>query len=246
MVASRKAWIAAGTAVAVLGFALSSTIGAAQDPAKTSVNPRVSLLARGGIGSFTPAAADPRLAALMARSDLTSTGFRFTPTGDAAKNRKVTVAVRARTSRPAAQAFSDSNRALDAALVSTVGITPSAYNLGASIGWKRFALSGDVARIDTGLIPGSTESVRAGASYNAPRWSGRVQLDAERGLGVQPRAIVPEKSYSLDLGGSYRLTRNLDVTAGVRYKMQDRDRLQPLADDRRDSQALYVGTAFKF
>ena len=229
----------------MLGLAMSPSIGAAQDSARTLAAQRVSLTARGGIGSFTPAAADPKLAALMSRSDLASTGFRFTPTGDAGKARKVTVAVRARTSTPS-QAIGGANRALDNALVSSVGITPFAYNLGASVGWKRFALSGDVARIDTGLQPGSTESLRAGASYNAPRWSGRVQLDAERGLGIQPRAITPEKSYSFDLGGSYRVMRNLDVTAGVRYKMQDRDRLQPLEDDRRDSQALYVGTAFKF
>jgi hypothetical protein len=41
------------------------------------------------------------------------------------------------------------------------------------------------------------------------------------------------------------LTRNLDVTGGVRYKIQE-DRLQPLADNRRDSQAVYIGTAFRF
>jgi len=51
-------------------------------------------------------------------------------------------------------------------------------------------------------------------------------------------------SYSVDLGGAYSLTRNLDVTAGVRYR-SDRDRLTQ-ADARRDSQAVYVGTAFRF
>jgi hypothetical protein len=48
-----------------------------------------------------------------------------------------------------------------------------------------------------------------------------------------------------EVGGSYRLTGNLDVTGGVRYRVQH-DRLQPLADERRDSQAVYVGTAFRF
>jgi hypothetical protein len=32
----------------------------------------------------------------------------------------------------------------------------------------------------------------------------------------------------------------------VRYRTSERDRLAPLADNRRDSQAVYVGTAFKF
>ena len=45
--------------------------------------------------------------------------------------------------------------------------------------------------------------------------------------------------------GCYALTRNLDVTGGVRYKLQ-RDRLDRFTDNRQDSQAVYVGTAFKF
>jgi hypothetical protein len=35
------------------------------------------------------------------------------------------------------------------------------------------------------------------------------------------------------------------VTAGLRYQ-SDRERLAQLKDDRRDSQAVYVGTAFRF
>ena len=52
-------------------------------------------------------------------------------------------------------------------------------------------------------------------------------------------------SYGFDLGGSYSVTRNLAVTAGVRYKSEDQ-RLPRLTDNRRDSQAVYVGTAFRF
>lgn len=56
-------------------------------------------------------------------------------------------------------------------------------------------------------------------------------------------ADVP--SASIGVGGSYSLTRHFDVTAGVRYK-SDKDRLLRTEDTRRDSQALYVGTAFRF
>ena len=49
----------------------------------------------------------------------------------------------------------------------------------------------------------------------------------------------------VDLGGSYRLTRNINVTAGVRVT-SDRDRLKPLSESRQDNQAVYVGTQFKF
>ncbi len=67
---------------------------------------------------------------------------------------------------------------------------------------------------------------------------------ADRAIEGSPRAIADMPSYSVDLGGSYSLTRNLDVTAGVRYRT-DRERLARL-DERRDSQGVYVGTAFRF
>jgi hypothetical protein len=35
------------------------------------------------------------------------------------------------------------------------------------------------------------------------------------------------------------------LTGGVRYNVE-RDRLTALQDNRRDSQAVYIGTAFKF
>lgn len=241
MGASRTYIAIAGVALAASGLLLSPAISAAREVALTPEKPRVSLNARGGIGSFTPAAADPRLAAILAKSELASTGFRFTPTGDSGKSRRVTVAVRARASTSGQTTMPG-----DAPTIASLGITSSAYNLGASIGWKRFALSGDVARIDTGLAPGGRETVSAGASYNAPRWSGRVQLGADRPIGAQPRALVPDIGYSVDVGGSYRLSRNLDVTAGVRYRLEERDRLQSISDNRRDSQAVYIGTAFKF
>ena len=68
---------------------------------------------------------------------------------------------------------------------------------------------------------------------------------AERSDPTQIRVIPVENSYSLGVGGSYRIGRNLDVTGGLRYKVQ-RDRLEPIADERRDSQAVYIGTAFRF
>ena len=44
---------------------------------------------------------------------------------------------------------------------------------------------------------------------------------------------------------SYNLSRRIALTGGVRYNIE-RDRASALQDDRRDSQAVYVGTAFKF
>jgi hypothetical protein len=228
-------------ALGVAGLALVPAIGAPQPQQIRAAKPSGSL-ARSGIGSFTPASADPRLAAAMARGGLGASGFRFTPAETNRDRSQVTVAVRARNNRDG-----DTPRALAAANTPTVAMQPIAYNLGMSVGWKRFALSGDVARIDLAGMPGSRETVDLGVSYTGKRLSGRVQANADRPAENQPRALAEPQSYSIDLGTSYSLTRNLDVTAGVRYRTEeDRARLPQLTDNRRDSQAVYVGTAFRF
>ena len=196
-------------------------------------------------GGFTPAVADPKLAAEFARRGLQANSFRFTPSAVAAeKNSKaVKVAVRARAVTPADAVRTASASETSASPITP--ITPTAYNLGVAVGWKRFALSGDVAKVEGGPIPGGRESAEVGVSYLGKGFTGRVSVGAERTEGQQLRITPQESSYSLDVGGSYSLARNIDVTGGVRYKIQ-RDRLEPLADERRDSQAVYIGTAFKF
>ena len=193
-----------------------------------------------GIGSFTPASGDPKLAAALARAGISGNGFRFTPSGAGKPGaRALTVAVRARsTNGPTV-----SNDRLPSA--SPGVLAPVAYNLGVAVGWKRFALSGDLAKIDLVGQPGSRESADVGVSYNGRAFSGRVKAEAARGLANEPRLIAESPSYSLDVGGAYRIARNLDVTAGVRYK-SERERLPQLTDNRRDSQSVYVGTAFRF
>lgn len=191
------------------------------------------------LGSFTPAAADPRAAATFARAGIDASGFRFTPSAAPGSRRAVTVAVRARSRGPA-----EPTRLAAAAPVVTP-ITPMAYNMGVSVGWKRFAITGDLVKVDYGMMPGGRESADVAVSYGGRKWSGRLALAAERPATVIDRLVEPDQSYSADLGGSYALTRNLDVTGGFRYRIQ-RDRVEPLADLRRDSQAVYLGTAFRF
>ncbi|WP_066477350.1 MULTISPECIES: hypothetical protein [unclassified Sphingomonas] len=195
------------------------------------------------IGSFTPAAGDPKLAAIISRSGLPNSGFRFTP-ADAGvdKKRPITVAVRARGTRAVTTA---AERAPGEATATGLALTPIAYNLGVSVGWKRFAVSGDLAKVDLAGLPGSQERVDLGVSYSGKRVSGGVRAAASRPIENQPKLISDLPSYSVDVGGAYRVTRNLDVTAGVRYRT-DRDRLTRLPDERRDSQAVYIGTAFRF
>jgi hypothetical protein len=194
---------------------------------------------RTGIGSFTPAAADPRMAAAFARSGIATNSFRFTPSAPQS-SRAVMVAVRASTNRTTL-----ASNDLPTSAAPGLGLAPVAYNLGVSVGWRRFALSGDVARVDLAGLPGGRESANVGVSYNTPKWTTRVQLQADHAVGSAPRSLTGAPSYSADVSTSYRLTRNLNVTAGVRYK-EERDRLTSLSDTRRDSQAVYVGTAFRF
>ena len=186
---------------------------------------------------FTPAAADPRLAAVFARGGLDSGGFRFTPAENGREHRAMTVAVRARTVRP------DTVRAIggDAA----TALAPIAYNLGVAVGWRRFGIAGDVRRVDMASQPGGREAADVTVSYAGNRVTGRVKAAADRPYAAVAPRVETERSYSLDLGGSYRLTRNLDLTAGLRYRTE-RDQLVRLDDTRRDSRAVYVGTAFRF
>jgi hypothetical protein len=203
----------------------------------------------GGIGSFTPAAADPQLAAALARSGLNATGFRFTPSdsGSDGNRHNVSVAIQARSAN-SRSAGRDDPRLADADPSASVRLAPIAYNLGVAVGWKRFAISGDVAHLDLGEEPGSRQTTDVGVSYTGHRVSARVNLQDDRPLANSGPALIQQApSQTIDVGGSYSLTRNLDVTAGVRYKSeQDRNRLPELTDNRRDSQAVYIGTAFRF
>ncbi len=226
-----------GVAAAALGLALSPAIAASLQ----SSGPAPIKVSRGGFGSFTPAAADPKLAAAFARGGLSTSGFRFTPASSASKaNRKVTVAVRARSTAvtPSVDRPTHSTALLN--------VAPVAYNLGVSVGWKRFAISGDVATSDLGLAQGRRQAADVGLSYTVKKWTTRVQLAAERPLGTEPRLTDAGESVAVDFGGSYSLNRNIAVTAGVRYKSERNNRLEALQDNRRDSQAVYLGTAFRF
>lgn len=232
-----RTWLTVGgAALAVAACLALSPLAAKSDDLRKVQRRPVTLSARGGIGSFTPAAADPRVAAAYARAGLANSGFRFTPAGTSTGNRAVMVAVRA-----VAPSRTEPTRN---GAAPSVALQPIAYNLGVAVGWKRFALSGDIARVDAAGLPGSREKMDVGVSYNAPRWSGRLQVERDRPTDQVSR-LTGGDTVSFDLGGSYAVTRHVDLTAGVRYRAE-RDRLQLIDDGRRDTQAVYVGTAIKF
>jgi len=64
-------------------------------------------------------------------------------------------------------------------------------------------------------------------------------------VALERPALAQPDQYLVDVGGAYNISRRIALTGGVRYRV-DENRLNPVADQRRDSQAVYVGTAFKF
>jgi hypothetical protein len=126
-------------------------------------------------------------------------------------------------------------------------LAQSGFNLGVARGYQNFAP--DIAaapaarKADT---PDLTKySIAAAPQRDDPRDAPRALFDDKINAGRSPHTFAAEKDERIDLGGALKVTRNLDFTAGVRYS-QDRERLVPLTDGKRDNQAVYVGTQLHF
>jgi hypothetical protein len=193
------------------------------------------------LSTFTPAGADPKLAASFGSRGLSLTDFKFTPAAAKSRPSQVRVAIRARPDAPLRTSLADAASSASP----LTAITPASYNLGVAVGWRRFAVSGDVAKTESrNPAIGTKESAVVGVSYSLNKFTGRVAVGAERDNDRAP-ALRNRENYSLDVGGAYNITRNIALTGGVRYNVE-RDRNALVSDNRRDSQAVYVGTAFKF
>ena len=225
-------------ALAAGGLVLSPAFAAST----TKKRPPAVSLSFDPISSFTPANADPKLAAALARRNLSLTDFKFTPAPAKGRPSQVRVAIRTTVGGSAKARLADP--AVQTAAVTALAST--SYNLGVAVGWKRFAVSGDVAKVkDVDPAIGGRESAVVGVSYSLKRFTGRVAVGADRATDHPVPALRKGDQYSVDVGGSYALSRRVALTGGVRYNME-RDRLSALTDERRDSQAVYVGTALKF
>ena len=219
----------------------------------------VSLSARGSIGSFTPASVDPRMAARISINRLANSPlFKFTPAAsDGRSNRAVTVAVRV--DSETARAISVRQALAVAASqpgIAAVRVAPSGFNLGVARGYESFAprlapkyaqaiTAPDIRKFDMPDLAAFAAGKAKNRTGDSPRFAPRVALDETAKPGRAPRTLEGQGDYSVDVGGSYRVARNLAVTAGVRYS-SERDRVAPLTDATQDSQAVYVGTQFRF
>lgn len=191
------------------------------------------------ISTFTPASADPRLAAMFAGRGGSIADFKFTPAAAKDRPSQLRVAIRARGAPTPA-------RPVEVAVASPISnLAPAQYDLGMAVGWKRLAVSGNVARSNSpDPVIGTRESAVVGVSYNLKKFTGRIAVGGERN-DSRVVALSRPDSMSVDVGGAYNISRNIALTGGVRYKIE-RDQIPALADDHRDSKAVYVGTAFKF
>ncbi len=204
---------------------------------------------------FTPASADPRLARIVAgHANASAHLMRFTPAGAAGHGeRAATVAVRV--DEEAAHAI-EVRSAIAAAqdqmsAGSPLRLAPVRYNLGLKHGYQGFA---DLAKpsvlskqLSDAPIPDLSSYRPTPAPQDEPsRLTGRIALQHQEKLGSAPRTQDALGEQSVDVAESYRLTRNLDVTAGLRYSQQH-DRLTTMHErGQQDSQAVYVGTQFRF
>lgn len=231
---------AAGAAIfAGCTLALSPATGRVELQLADRTGP-VSLNALGSIGSFTPVTSDARLARRYASAVTTARtqGFRFTPSvGSMSGRRSITIVVRA----------PDLGAIAGARTPSSIGLGPVAYNLGSARGLSRFAteISGLRGEAVPLVAPSALTPPRGFKLEERKRLSTNVEFEALSQTAAAPQTLVGEKGYAVDLGSRYKLTRNLDVTAGVRYHGRQ-NRLGTLTDEAQDSQAVYLGTTFKF
>lgn len=198
-------------------------------------------------GGFQPARVDPRLArSITVRALSKNRTFRFTPAATPSRpDGAVTVAVRVD-----GRSYGLRNSAVDATKgQGGLGIAPTAYSLGAARGYRSFAHNAAPAPAPQ-FRPVEMPDLAAfrpkqPADNDKPsRFSPRLELDERQKTGRSPRTFE-QSDQTVGVGGAYRVTRNLDVTAGVRVT-SDRDRLLPLTDGKQDNQAVYVGTQFRF
>ena len=235
---NRVATVGGKTALMLAASALVMTPAIGLAAAEKARPPAISL-SFDKISTFTPASADPRLSAIFAGRTGSIADFKFTPAAAKGRPSQLRIAIRARgVPTPA--------RPVEVAVASAVNnLAPAQYDLGMAVGWKRLAVAGDVSRSSSpDPVIGTRETAVVGVSYNLKKFTGRIAVGGERNES-RIAALTRPDSMSVDVGGAFNISRNIALTGGVRYKVE-RDRISTLSDQRVDSQAVYVGTAFKF
>lgn len=175
--------------------------------------------------------------------------YLFTPAASPSRpDRSITVAVRVDPQTAKAISVRGASNGVGAdGDAASLRIAPTGFSLGVARGYHNFSQN-LVPPADSrkGEMPDLSQfSIAPKAGGEDARFNPRIVIDEKKALGRAPRTFAGESEDQVDVGGSLRVTRNLNVTAGVRYS-QERDRLRPLTDGKQDGQAVYLGTQFRF
>ncbi|PLK23463.1 hypothetical protein C0V72_09725 [Porphyrobacter sp. TH134] len=232
----------AGLALAVpsAGLALAGEIAPAQTAASLDAL---------GLRMFTPASVDPALAARIA-DKARARGLHFTPANAAPVAGKRTVTVAVRVDNDTARAISV-RKVLDSVPgrgLGFPGLDTSKFQLGAARGYTSFARTADLSGSVSNIAAPDLAQFKPSAPQDADkpsRLQPRIELEDRQIAGRSPNTLDSISQQTVGLGGSFRVSPNLNVMAGVRYS-KERDRLDPLTNAVKDSQAVYVGTQIKF
>jgi hypothetical protein len=205
----------------------------------------------GGISSwashFTPAGIDSRLAERMRSNAARSTAFPFTPAGlNSRISNTLTVAARADSSNSVS--VRNAMAQLDAGSGTTLRLNNSNYQLTTARGWQAFNLpttSVEQPRLGEMLGKGTFRLDDSGKKKPS-RFNTDLKVASPRGATPSLRGNeAAAGDYSVNVGGSFRVAKGVDVTAGVRYS-RDSDRVDPATAAQADNEAVYVGTKIKF
>ncbi len=209
--------------------------------------------------NFTPAGIDSKLAIKFKRQTLASGSalavkarFPFTPAGSQQGVRQ-TVTIAARTdSVLSSKAVSTRSliRTIEPGLSLPVALNKSDFRLSAARGWKDFKLPETTklavkAPVSNILVAAGTFRLDGNETAKKSRFKTDVKLDTARQAAPSPRGNAAAGEYKVGVESSFSLSRRVDLTAGVTYNTE-RDRVAPRADDRKDSEAVYVGTKIRF
>lgn len=206
----------------------------------------------GWLSRFTPAGVDSRLAAKMAvRESTRPATFPFTPAGIDSRHRS-TITVAARTDMLINGRAVNVRKAVEGAGLGTgqtLRLNNSDYQLTTARGWQAFKLPASAINADE---PRLSEVVGKGTfrlddpSKKKPsRFNTDVSVAKVGNAAPNPRGTAAAGDYAFNVGGSFKLSRRVDLTAGVRYS-SERDRVDPAAAGKPDSEAVFVGTKIRF
>lgn len=204
------------------------------------------------LGSFTPSTLDGQRAvrapelqvpsltrSATGRARTAQTSLTFTPSGKVADRRALTVGLTARAATEGPRPYAAPNT-LDAGGSQTV-------NMAVAVGYRGFALEAGYLRSEALMLP-TTEGIDIGLSYAGRDWKTSVQVAGlETSKSAAPLSpFMPDRNYSVELGGAYAISPRLAVTGGVKYAISYPQQGFRLKEEVEHSSALYLGTAFKF